>query len=290
MAMNHKITSWKYLLYSLFLVLVFACGSDPENPTNKPLAAVDFYSESYGSGADNSMDVFLPEGRSKTSTPILVYIHGGAWNSGDKNEITAFRSLLENSFSGYALISLNYTLYDFSTGDGKFPSQENDIIEAIHYITSKTEEWQISDEIILAGSSAGGHLALLHSYKHPDVGNIKATMALFPPTDLLSLYEYNFLTQQGLELLLNGNPTNQESAYLESSPIYFVTQSSVPTVFFHGTEDVVVPISQSELLKDKLDEKEVPYYYESISGQGHGFELSTYPIVIQKAADFIKSL
>lgn len=40
-------------------------------------------------------------------------------------------------------------------------------------------------ESFLAGASAGGHLALLHAYKHQGTGNIQAVIAFFPPTDCL---------------------------------------------------------------------------------------------------------
>ncbi|SIO08702.1 Acetyl esterase/lipase [Algoriphagus halophilus] len=289
MVMIKNFFAIRFLVALAIPLLFFSCSSDSDDPVLEPIVAMDIYDEPYGSDEDNSMDIFLPEGRTKESTPVFVYIHGGAWNSGDKSEILAFRTLLEYSFPGYAIVSLNYSLYDLGNGSGQFPAQENDIIDAINYIASKTDDWNVSDELILAGASAGGHLALLHSYKHPEIGNIQAVMALFPPTDLISLYDFNTLTQQGLQLLLDGTPENKETAYLESSPINYVSSTSVPTVFFHGTEDVVVPISQSELLESKLKEAGVSYYYEAIPGQGHGFGLSTYPIIIQKAADFINS-
>lgn len=289
MAMIKNLFKIRFFFILILSHVLFSCSSDSEDPVVEPIPAMDIFDEAYGINEDNSLDVFLPAGRTKSSTPIFVYIHGGGWNSGDKSEILAFRTLLEYSFPDYAIVSLNYSLYNLETGSGQFPAQENDIIDAINYIVSKTDDWNVSDELILAGVSAGGHLALLHSYKHPEIGNIQAVMALFPPTDLVSLYNYNTLTEQGLQLLLNGTPETQEDTYLESSPINYVTSTSVPTVFFHGTEDIVVPISQSELLESKLNAEGVPYYYESIPGQGHGFELSTYPIVIQKAADFINS-
>lgn len=279
-----KIRSFLILSFS---ILLFSCNNDSKDPVVE-LEAKAVLNESYGTKPDNTMDVFLPAGRSKDETPLFVYIHGGGWNSGDKSEIIIFKPLVENSFPDYAIISLNYSLLNLGTGDGQFPAQENDIIDAINYIVSKADEWNVSKDIILAGASAGGHLALLHGYKHQEVGNIKAVLALYPPTDLASLYDFNSLTKQGLQILLNGTPESQADAYAASSPITFVTPNSIPTVFFHGTSDTVVPVSQSEMLAAKLDENNVNYYFEAIPGEGHGLDFGPYAQVIQKAAEFIK--
>ena len=285
--MNKLIFKLRFLIVLSFSIVLFSCNNDSEKPAAE-LAAIDILNESYGSTAENSMDVYLPAGRSTSETPLFIYIHGGGWVSGDKSEIQAFRSLVETSFPDYAIISLNYTLLNLGTGAGQFPDQENDIIDAINYILSKTNEWNISKNIILAGASAGGHLALLHAYKHQEIGNIQAVLALFPPTDLVSLYDFNSLTQQGLQILVNGTPDSNPTGYAQSSPITFVNSNSIPTVFFHGTADIVVPVTQSEILAEKLEENNVPYYFEAYPGEGHGFDFGPYAEVIQKAADFIE--
>ncbi|EAZ81578.2 alpha/beta hydrolase [Algoriphagus machipongonensis] len=285
--MKNRFFKFNLALIILGATFLYSCNSDPESPRLDPLQAIDLIDESYGESSSNTMDVFLPAGRSETETSLIIYIHGGAWISGDKSEFLEFKPVMENSFPEYAFISINYRLLNLSSGDGKFPDQENDVIEAIEYVLSKTKEWNISDQIILAGASAGGHLALLHSYKHQEIGDIQAVFALFPPTDLSSLYDFNSVTKQGLEVLLSGTPDSQTAAYMESSPIEYVSSNSIPTIFFHGTEDTVVPISQSDMLSNKLEIAGVPFYYESIPGEGHGFKNSVYPVIIQKAADFI---
>lgn len=280
--------SFQFRLFVLlsFSIIFSSCDSGSDEPIVE-LEATVLLDEFYGTESANSMDIFLPAGRSKAETPLFIYIHGGSWVSGDKSEILAFKPLLDYSFPDYAIVSLNYSLLNLGTGTGQFPSQENDIIKAINYIVSKTDEWDVSSDIILAGASAGGHLALLHSYKHQEVGNIKAVLALYPPTDLASLYGFNTITQQGLSILLNGTPNSQPEAYAASSPTTFVTPNSIPTVLFHGTSDTVVPVSQSEMLADRLESNNVPYYFEAMSGEGHGYEFISYAAVIQKAADFI---
>ncbi|NVJ87245.1 MAG: alpha/beta hydrolase [Algoriphagus sp.] len=276
--------------FFLIITLFSSCSSTDDPNPNAPLPALELSDNSYGQDARQVMDIFLPEGRSMESTPVLIYIHGGAWIDGSKDEFQEFRMAFEQALPEFALIAINYRLFDFVTNSNRFPTQENDVISAVQHVLSNQMNWNISNEIYLAGASAGGHLALLHAYKHQEIGNIKAVMALFPPTDLISLFDFNFLTQTGLTALLNGTPDSNQDAYLQSSPIYFINPSSPPTQFFHGTVDTVVPISQSDLLANKLDEEGVSFEYQIIEGQGHGFTPATYSAIISDIATFISTI
>lgn len=283
-----------YLLLRLLIVFSFvlclACSQDDPDPSSAPIPAAEFIDLSYGTDPRQTMDVYLPIGRNAEKTPLIIYIHGGSWIDGSKSEFLPFRSIFEQYFPDYAFVAINYRLFDFSNNSNGFPTQENDVIAAIQYIESKQDEWDINDEIILVGASAGGHLALLHAYKHQEIGNIRAVMALFPPTDLTALFEFNSISANGLTVLLGGTPETNPEAYLESSPVNFIDSNTVPSIFFHGTDDSVVPISQSDILASKLSDKGVKFQFEVIQGQGHGFNSATYAASISAASIFINQI
>lgn len=275
---------------SLFLgiFILFSCvEKDDPQPELNPEVAAELLNTSYGTNERQVMDVFLPANRSTGSTKVFVWIHGGGWVDGTKDEFVQFKPWLEAVQDDYAYVAVNYRLFNISTGANKFPSQEEDIKNAIAYIQSQLSTWDVSDEIILAGGSAGGHLALLHSYKNNQNGLVKAVVAFFPPTELASFYGFNLFTQLLFDNLLGGNPTAKPVIYADSSPLGFVTPNSVPTVFFHGNIDTVVPISQSEILEDALVAKNVPHMVEYIQGQGHGFTPATNQDLIGKAQAFL---
>lgn len=279
--------------YVLVLILGFtlwSCSDSSEGPISGELPAVDLIDENYGSDPRQVMNVYLPADRSEQETPVLIYIHGGAWIDGDKSEFDAFRAIAEESFPDYAFVSIGYRLHDLFTGANSFPTQEQDVISAIEYIESQLPAWNVSDDLLLAGASAGGHLALLHAYKHQEIGNVSGVMALFPPTELSSLHSFNLVTGLGLNSIIGGSPTQFPLLYEESSPITYVTNSSVPTIFFHGTIDDVVPISQSDQLANALENQNVTYQYTIIEGQGHGFTAQTYIQVFQEAAAFMEGV
>lgn len=177
------------------------------------------------------MDVYLPAGRTTLDTPLLIYIHGGAWIDGDKSEFLQVKSALESEFPGYAFISLNYRLFDFTSGSNGIRDQEQDIIAAFDYIESQLSQWNISDDFVISGASAGGHLALLHAYKN-NTSDIKAAVVFFPPTDLIELFPFSNFTSLGLTALLDGTPTTSKMVYLDLSPITHVDPLDVPTIFF----------------------------------------------------------
>ncbi|WP_297338309.1 alpha/beta hydrolase [Algoriphagus sp.] len=276
------------LLFTTGSFLLFSCSREDDIDPNAPLPALELLDQSYGNDPRQSFDVYLPAGRSREQTPLLIYIHGGAWIDGSKEEFLQFKPLMEQSFPDYAFVAINYRLYDFISQDNPFPAQENDVIVSMEKILSELENWNISDQIILAGGSAGGHLALLHGYKHQPIGNIQGIIAFFPPTNLSTLYDFNFLTQSGLNEILEGSPTTNPERYQSSSPVSFVDEHTIPTIFFHGTEDTVVPISQSEELEEKLIQFNVPHQFITVPGQGHGFDPGTYANLIEEAAQFIR--
>lgn len=281
---------FKFLVQVLFLLFIWSCDSGKDEDPDGLLPALNLVNQAYGTDPKQNLDVYLPAGRSIEETPLLIYIHGGAWIDGSKSEFLSFQSLMEKSFPGYAFVSIDYRLFNLNDGDNKFPTQENDVLKSIEYILSKTAGWNISNKIILAGASAGGHLALLHGYKHQDIGNIQAIIAFFPPTDLAPFYGFNSITSALLAGLISGTPSEQPRIYSASSPVTFINENSIPTVFFHGTTDNVVPISQSEILKKELESFSVPFLYKSVPGQGHGFTEATYATLIQEASVYLKTV
>jgi acetyl esterase/lipase len=259
------------------------------NPAPEVIAAfvVSAMEPAFPFDPQQKMDIFLPKGRSSESTKMFIWIHGGAWAAGDKSEGAGIKGLLDPYLDNYAYASLNYRLYNTTTYANKFPAQEDDIKSAVEYILSQAEKWKISNRIVIGGQSAGGHLALLQAYKYNTSGNIKAVVAYYPPTELTAMYNFSAFTQLTLYSLLGGDPSMVSGLYDSSSPLTYLNSGSVPSIFFHGTVDDVVPIAQSDLLKAKLIQVGVPHDYMYIQGEGHGFTEASVLQTVVKATDFV---
>lgn len=277
----------KRLLPLYLLIFIFGCDSKDDPQPESPIEALELTNLTYGAGTQQQIDVFLPEGRNLSNTPLILYIHGGGWIQGSKEEFLPFKSSMNTLLPGFAFASMNYSLFNIATSENTFPSQETDVIEAIEYLESMRTEWDIEGDFILVGASAGGHLALLHAYKHQAIGDIQSVVALFPPTELSELFASDETAAYLLSTLLEGTPDSNPDLYHESSPVNFINSNSIPTIFFHGDQDAIVPVSQSDFLAEILEENGVTYEYQKIQGQGHGFTPDVYPGVLTAAAQFI---
>jgi acetyl esterase/lipase len=253
------------LLSTLLLAtIISSCKKDEED---KSVTMLDV---SYGSHAQQKMDVYLPADRNTIDTKVMILIHGGAWNSGDKSDFNAYVDSLKKREPSYAIFNINYRL---ANSPDIFPAQEQDVKAAVEFIFNKRSEYVVSDKFVLLGASAGAHLALLQGYKYSTPVKPKAIVDFFGPTDLVEMY--NNPPSQLVPILLNAvigaTPTTNSNLYIQSSPINFVTAQSPPTIVLHGAADIIVPASQSASLNVKLTISRVTHEYIVYPAEGHGW-------------------
>jgi acetyl esterase/lipase len=258
---------FQLLFIPLFIV---ACSKDkPVVVADTKLPAQQFSNVSYGSDPSRKMDIYLPEGRSPDSTRMIVMVHGGAWSMGDKTEFNTYVHVLQQRLPEYAIANINYRLA--STTSNHFPSQEEDMKVAMQFLVQQAAAYHISDKFVLLGASAGAHMALLQAYKNPSP-TILGVVDFFGPADLVDMYnsmEPGSMNQFALQLLLNGTPATNATAYAESSPINYVSTQSPPTIILHGEADNLVNIAQSVSLKNKLLTYGVVSQLVTYPGVGH---------------------
>ena len=257
------------LLVSILFVaiLMSSCKKDDEMPED---TSVTMMNVSYGANAQQKMDVYLPANRSSTSTKVMILIHGGGWNTGDKSDFNAYVDSLKKREPSYAIFNVNYRLAN--TPD-LFPAQEQDIKAAVEFIYSKKGEYIISDKFVLVGASAGAHLALLQGYKYSTPVKPKAIIDFFGPTDLIDLYNNppNPLVAAQLIAVTGATPTSNNTLYMQSSPINFISSQTPPTMILHGGIDIVVSPSQSATLNTKLIIAGVTRQYVVYPTEGHSW-------------------
>jgi len=258
-------------LFALSIIVTIAISSCKKNDSVDPASQETITTNvSYGTNAQQKMDIYLPAGRSTSSTKVMIMIHGGGWNTGDKTDLDIYVDSLRKRDPSYAVFNLNYRL---ANAPDIFPAQENDIKAAVEFIYNKRSEYNISDKFVLLGASAGAHLALLQGYKNTTTVKPKAIIDFFGPTDLVDLYNNppNPLVQSLLAGVTGGTPTTQATLYSQSSPVSFVTVLSSPTLILQGGTDLVVGTNQSNLLNTKLFIANVPHQLIFYPTEGHGW-------------------
>ena len=231
-----------FLALTAIVVLNASCGKN--DPPPAPATATTMTNVSYGTDANQKMDVYLPANRATATTKVIILVHGGAWISGDKADIASFVDTLKRRVPDYAIININYRLAT-PPSTNVFPTQENDMKAAVDYVYSHRAEYLISDKFVLMGASAGGHLALLQAYKYT-TPKIKAVVDYCGPTDMVAIYnDYagSPLNQAGIQALMSGTPATNATLYASSSPLTFVNTTSCPTIIFQGSADLTVTLS-----------------------------------------------
>jgi len=275
----------KNIVFSFTIIfLLLSCKKDPVNVT---VPASNLTNVMYGNDVKQVMDIYLPANRSADSTKVFVFIHGGAWISGDKSDFNALYPYFKDKMPNYAYISMSYRLCDTASNTNLFPTQEMDVIAALDFIESKLTEWKVSDKVVVCGASAGGHLAMLQAYKHNNDHFVKAVVNYFGPSDLETLHPSSQFATDVLNGVINGTPAQEPAMYQNSSPINFINATTVPTLTFHGTADVIVPVQQSYTLHDVLVNAGVINEAKYYQGNGHGFTIPNTLNSIEKTRDFL---
>ena len=259
---------YKIPLILLLLLLAFSCNTENDgNTSTSNLAAVDMANISYGTDAQQKIDVYLPANRT-TDTKVFILVHGGAWSGGSKADMAAFVPLLKLQFPDYAIVNLEYRLATLESPG--FPKQIQDIQKMVQFV--KNSDYHISSNYAFIGASAGAHLSMLYSYKYDADENVKAVASIVGPTDFTDpAYTENASFQFGLTYLIGPIDYHQNPApFIEVSPATHVNAQSPPTVMFYGGMDPLVPASQGPRLKAKLDNAGVYNEFYLYPNGGHG--------------------
>jgi acetyl esterase/lipase len=235
----------------------------------------------YVRAGDDSLKLDLHLPSSKPRSPLIVWVHGGAWRSGSKSDMP----LTELVSKGYAIASVEYRL----STKAKFPAQIHDIKAAIRFLRARGAELDLpSEKIVIAGNSAGGHLAALVGVSNDNaelegsVGNelnrsssVQGTISFYGASNLTTILSQS--TPHGLsvrvpalDLLLGGQPKDLPALAHLASPVFQVDESDPPMLLLHGDQDPQMPIEQSRELRDACRKAKVPVEFVTVQGAVHG--------------------
>jgi acetyl esterase/lipase len=231
-------------------------------------------------GSLQKLDLYLPSGEGRA--PVVVTVHGGSWNSGDRNVLPALNHHLAER--GYAVASLEYRLAPPASGmeplprsGHRFPAARDDVLAAIEWLKAQADEYGLdASQIVLHGRSAGGHLVLSAAYHREDPA-IRGVIALYPPTDMHWSWDnagspWILDTPGLLRAFLGGSPAEVSTIYDASSPIRFVEPGSPPTLLVHGGRDELVYAEQSRRLAAALHGAGVPHLMVELPWATHGLD------------------
>ena len=176
----------------------------------------------YGVGSDENLDVFAPQ--MAKAAPIMIFIHGGAWESGNKNYYDGPAPTFINANAIY--IPINFT----NTPPNTVPGMIDQCRKAVAWVYKNAAMFGGSSEnIYVSGHSSGGHIAnVMLSTQWTDFGM---------PADILK----GGLIMSGWSDLYPISLSSRQSylkfdkrAIAEYSPINRLSQVRVPIIISWG--------------------------------------------------------
>lgn len=202
--------------------------------------------------------------------PLIVFSHGGPTGQ-TSNDLDL--SVQYWTSRGFAIADVNY---GGSTGFGREYRERlmknwgivdmHDCENAARYLAS--QGLVDKDRMAISGGSAGGYTTLC-ALTFGDVFRAGASHYGVSDLEALALDTHKFESRY-LDRLVGDYPT-EKVTYRSRSPIHFTDKLSCPIIFLQGTEDKVVPPSQSEAMVEALKEKKLPVSYVLFEGEQHGF-------------------
>jgi acetyl esterase/lipase len=209
----------------------------------------------YGdAGRWNLLDLYRHRGH-PAGGPVLVYLHGGAFRSGSKRRKA--RPLLYRLAShGWVCVSANYRLGPAA----RFPDHLVDAKKVLAWVRDHGREYGADPAVVVvAGSSAGGHLAATAAL----TANDPAFQPGFEQAD----------TSVAAAVCLYGYYGSLDGR-ASSSPLAYVRADAPPFLLAHGDRDTIVLVEDARRFVQELRQSSTnPVVYAELPGAQHVFDL-----------------
>jgi acetyl esterase/lipase len=236
-------------------------------------------------GQELKMDVWQPADQAQASHAALVYVYGGGFESGTREQWAAYFQHLTSQ--GITVFSMDYRLS--TPTDPSWDKAGGDVKCAVGWVHQNADRYGIDTErVAISGGSAGGNLALLAAYSTSSTSesdavpascavedtSVRAVVDFYGPTDLVNLYEGTPSTPVKASLVqyLGGTPATQPDRYSTLSPINYVDENSPPTLIIQGLRDTGVQSEESINLAKSLDEAGVANELLLLPDTEHAFD------------------
>ncbi|MBX7133638.1 MAG: alpha/beta hydrolase [Fimbriimonadaceae bacterium] len=229
-------------------------------------------------GIPLTFDFFRPD---NGVPPLLVFLHGGGWISGDKSMYREEAAWFAER--GFACACISYRLAPLHP----YPSAVEDALAFVRYARAEAEELQIdANRIGAMGNSAGAHLAAMLGVL-PD--RVQAVVDVCGITDLTNPRDVHLpIAMAFLEQFMGCSHDGNEAKWAEASPITHVNPASAPFLIIHGDMDDVVPLEQSRSFHSRLGQAGVSSELKIMPGEGHSFSWEAWVAIRELSLKFFE--
>ena len=219
-----------HLLLPLLAALLAGCQATAVVNGLTPTSGYTLLDDrAYGSDPRQRLDLYLPD-RPKPDAPVVVFVYGGSWTSGDRGSYRFVGQAL--SELGYVTVIPDYRLFPTVA----FPDFVDDVAQAVASLPGQLQRSDCDAPlgIVLAGHSAGAHTAALlatapaYRDRRPLNVDVVGLVGIAGPYDL----------PLDDPLVIGKFDRRQDDRSV--NPVALAGPSTPPTLLLHGAEDVTV--------------------------------------------------
>lgn len=241
---------------------------------------------------DNKLDIYVPK-NVREPRPTLVWIHGGGWGRLSKDSVSG--QIVPFLEAGWVVFNVDYRL----TPQALAPAAVIDCRCALHWVFERADEFKVdTKKIVLSGTSAGGHLALITGMLPNDTPldkscgsdknvSVAAIVNFYGITDVVDLLDR--ANKKGYAVKWFGDLPNKEEIARSVSPMTYVRKDLPPIFTVHGDADPTVPYEHAVRLHKALDDAGVANEFITVPGGKHGkFEKEENLRILRVVAAFLR--
>jgi acetyl esterase/lipase len=238
----------------------------------------------YGSDPTQLLDVWRRRHLPATPAPVLIFVPGGAWVHGGR-ALQGYALLSHLAQQGWVCLSIDYRVAPHH----RWPSSISDVKTAIAWAHANVDKFGGDRNfVVVAGCSAGGHLAALAGL----TGNDPDFAAELPAGSdtavdaVVGIYgRYDWQDQSTPEraefvdflqrVVVGRTIRRHPDIYRNASPIARVHPEAPPFLVIHGGRDTVIPVQQARSFVERLTAvSRSTVSYLELPGAGHGFDMT----------------
>jgi len=251
-------------LFFVLFILLFSCKKEEMLPQEAISTLINYDSIEGVEQNLLSLKVFYYS-NSTQKRPVIVYVHGGGWSIGDKEQ------QLENKLalfyaSNYIFVTINYRLspfpFEINNPDRlQFPTHNYDVAKAIKWVYDNIGNYGgEKDKIALIGHSAGAHLVALTGTNSLFLENEGLSLSNIKGVAVIDTQGYNVREQvlqgENKNMYINAFGTDETQNRL-ASPIFNVVSSTTYPKFFIAKRGSAARIAFADAFIEELENKAV---------------------------------
>jgi acetyl esterase/lipase len=270
---------WRAFATMLMVMGVCACSPlhtfnalVPKDPGVQRIAGL-----AYGTDARQAMDLYRPAHPETTALPVIVFIYGGSWNSGDRQGYEFVGRAL--AARGFLVAIPDYRLVP----QVHYPAFLQDNAAAVRWIAAHAADYGgAPGRVVLVGHSAGAYNAAMVAMDPRWLGADRAVVRGF--VGLAGPYDFApFVDKTVLDTF--AGVTDQAS----TQPAFHASATTPPALLATGDRDTVVWPRNSDALARALIAKGVHVERKTYARVGHAGLITAFAPPLRSKADILEA-